>query len=358
MRSRRRPRRRRTRTAVLSTATCTALAATACAASGSAGAGAGDAASDASASRLSVATGTTSGIYYPVGGVMSEIINREIADTSASVEATGASVENLRLLDSGDADLAIAQGDVVYQAVHGEGEFAGEPIEAQTLMVLYPNVYHAVSLASVHNRLGLDCFSDIAGRRFSVGAPGSGNELATNLVFDALDLAPDSDISRQHLAYADTARALSDGELDAGSWVVGEGHGSLRELEASDPIHLIPLCDDERDQITRRYPFYRTHTILADTYTTVDHNVLTIALWNVVAVNPSMSEERGYELARAFYENTDAIGQVYDGGARYLTLGSLQNSPVPLHPGLTRYAEEQGFTVPDELRDPGPAADG
>jgi TRAP transporter TAXI family solute receptor len=269
---------------------------------------------------------------------------------SASAEATGASVENLRLISSGDSDLAISQGDAAYQAFHGEGEFADAPVETNTLMVLYPNVYHAVSLASIHDRLELNCFSDIAGRRFSVGAPGSGNELATNLVFEALGMSPESDISRQRYAYAETARALREGQVDAGSWVVGEGHGSLGELEATDPIHLVPICDDEVEQVTDVYPFYTPHTISAETYSTVDDDVPTIALWNVVSVSAEMSQERGYELAKALYENAESIGQVYAGAADYLNLEMLENSPVPLHPGVIQYAEEQGVSIPDELR--------
>ncbi|WP_166349411.1 TAXI family TRAP transporter solute-binding subunit [Phytoactinopolyspora limicola] len=335
---------RRTRTTALTAVTCAAMAAAAGCSQPA------DRGGDDEPSSLSIATGTTSGIYYPVGGAMAEIIDRNADGLSASAEATGASVENLRLLGSGESDLAISQGDVVYQAFHGEGEFEDESIETQTLMVLYPNVYHAVSLASIHDRLDLACFSDVAGHRFSVGAPGSGNELATNLVFDALGMSPDSDISRQRYAYAETARALREGQVDAGSWVVGEGHGSLGELEATDPIHLIPICDDELSQVTDRHPFYTPHTIAGGTYATVDDDVSTIALWNVVAVPPDMSEERGYELATVLYDNVESINQVYAGGADYLVLETLEHSPVPLHPGVIRYAEEQGVEIPDELR--------
>ncbi|NED99705.1 TAXI family TRAP transporter solute-binding subunit [Phytoactinopolyspora halotolerans] len=305
---------------------------------------------DGESGSLSIATGTTSGLYYPIGGAMAEIIKDSVDGVNASAESTGASVENIRLLDAGDSDLAIAQGDVVYQAYHGDGEFSDAAVETNTLMVLYPNVYHAVSLAAIDEDLGLDCFGDVAGHRFSVGAPGSGNELATNLVFDALGMSTDSDISRQRYAYAETARALREGQLDAGSWVVGEGHGSLSELEATDPIHLIPMCDDEVAAVTDQYPFYTPHTISADTYSTIDDDVSTIALWNVVSVSSDMSEDRGYELASALYENVETISQVYAGAADYLTLETLENSPVPLHPGLIRYAEEQGVEIPDELR--------
>jgi uncharacterized protein len=301
-------------------------------------------------SEISIATGTTGGIYYPVGGAISVVINREVEGVKASAEATGASVENLRLIASRQSDLAIAQGDVVYQAYHGEGEFAEDPIKTQSLMVLYPNVYHAVSLQSIHDKQDLNCFADIAGKRFSVGAPGSGNELATNLVFDALGMSPDSDINRERYAYAETALALRDGQIDAGSWVVGEGHGSLRELEATAPLHLIPLCEDEVATVTGQYPFYTQHTIDPGIYSTVDEPVETVALWNVLAVPEHMSEERGYELATALYENSDFINQVYEAGAEYLTLEYLAQSPVPLHPGVIRYAEEQGVTIPDELK--------
>lgn len=315
------------------------------------GGGGGDGAGGDSPSSISIATGTTSGVFYPIGGAMAEIINNNVEGVSASSEATGASVENVRLLEGGQSDVIISQGDVVYQAVNGEGdEFAEGAVDMQVLMVLYPNVYHAVSLQSINERLGLECFSDVAGHRFSVGAAGSGNELATNLVFEAVGLSPADDINRQRLDYAETATALRDGNLDAGSWVVGEGHGTLLELEATDPIHLIPICADEQQKVIDKYPFYTAHTISADTYSTLEGDVETIALWNVVAVSPDLSEEAGYELAKALYDNVDFINKVYEPGAQYLTFDTLANSPAPLHPGLIKYAEEQGATIPDELR--------
>lgn len=318
---------------------------------GGGGGGGGDGDGGYSPTSVSIATGTTSGVYYPVGGAMAEIINDHVDGVSASAEATGASVENVRLLEGGQSDIIISQGDVVYQAYRGEGdEFADGEVPMQVLMVLYPNVYHAVSLQSINERLDLQCFSDIAGHRFSVGAAGSGNELATNLVFDALGISPADDISRQRLDYAQTATALRDGNLDAGSWVVGEGHGTLRELEATNPIHLIPICPDEQAQVTEAYPFYTEHTISADTYSTLEEDVDTIALWNIVAVSSDLSEDAGYELAKALYENVDFINQVYEPGAEYLTLDTLENAPAPLHPGVIKYAEEQGATIPDELR--------
>ncbi|MDP3891792.1 TAXI family TRAP transporter solute-binding subunit [Nocardioides sp.] len=299
---------------------------------------------------LSIATGSTSGVYYPIGGAIAEIVNSEVDETSSSAEATGASVENLRMIDSGQADLAIVQADAAFQSVNAEGPFADEPVEARVLAVLYPNVYHSVSLQSIHKKKGLDCFSDVEGSRFSVGPPGSGNELATDLVFESLGLSFE-DIKVQRLAYAETATALRDGKLDAGSWVVGAGHGSLRELEATDPLHLIPLCDDEQQRITEEHPFYIPHTIPGGTYASVPDDVDTLALWNVLVVGPDFPEEKAYEITQALYDNVDRVASVYQPITETLSVDTLVGeSPIPLHPGAVRYAEEQGTDVPAELR--------
>ncbi|CAM4221456.1 TAXI family TRAP transporter solute-binding subunit [Nocardiopsis rhodophaea] len=298
---------------------------------------------------LSIASGTTGGVYYPIAGAISQIVGSEVEGVGATAEATAASVENLRLLGAGASELAVVQGDSAYQADNGEGEFAEQPVENRALVVLYPNVYHNVSLQSIDDRLDLDCFSDVRGRRFSVGAPGSGNELTTSLVFEDLGMDFD-DIDVQRYAYAETARALREGQLDAGSWVVGEGHGSLRELEATDPLHLIPLCGDEVDAVVEDHPFYTSHIIEGDTYSTVSRDVRTLAVWNILTVRPDFPDALAYRLVEAVYENAEAVNQVYQPGAEYLVPETLRKSPVPLHPGALRYAEEAGVDIPLKLR--------
>jgi hypothetical protein len=124
--------------------------------------------------QLSIATGGTAGVYYPIGGALSGIIGDNLDGQSGSVEATGASVENIRLIGSGSAHLAIVQGDAADQAANGTAAFEGNAIETYSLAVLYPNVFHAVTLDSIAESKGLECFSDVVGTRYSVGDVGSG----------------------------------------------------------------------------------------------------------------------------------------------------------------------------------------
>lgn len=294
--------------------------------------------------RLSIATGTTGGVYYPVGGAMAQIWNQHVPGVEAVAEATGASVENLRLIERGESQVALVQGDVAYNAYYGQEQFQGRPIAVRTLIVMYPNVYHAVSLKSIAERLNFRRFSDIRGHRYSVGPPGSGNEVTTRQIFDALGMTY-NDIRVQRLSYAETARALREGRLDAGSWQVGLGNATLVELDTTHPIFIIPIAGEERQKIIERYPYYYPFTIPAGTYPSVREPVQTIALWNVVVVPANMSEEMAYRLARAIYENVDGIARVYPPGAPYFTLDNLKNSPIPLHPGVVRYAREKGVDV-------------
>ncbi|WFP15613.1 TAXI family TRAP transporter solute-binding subunit [Citricoccus muralis] len=313
--------------------------------------GGGDGEEQDRVSTMSIVTGGTAGVYYPIGGALSGIIDDHVEGTSASVEATGASVENIRLIASGSADIAVTQGDAADQAYNGTGDFDGEePIETKAIAVLYPNVYHTVTLASIQNRLGLECFSDIEGHRYSVGDVGSGNEATTNQVFESLGLDVTSDITRSQLGYAETTNALTSGGLDAGSWVVGEGHGGINELAATDDVALVPMCEDEITAITEGDGGYTAHTIPGGTYSGVDEDVETIAVWNVLVVPADFNEEQAYELTEAIFDNVDAITDVYAPAADYLTFDNVENAPVPFHPGAVRYFQDNDVEVPEDLQ--------
>ncbi|GAB3701733.1 TAXI family TRAP transporter solute-binding subunit [Nocardiopsis oceani] len=297
---------------------------------------------------LSIVTGGTTGVYYPIGGALRGIIGDNLEGQEASVEATGASVENIRLLDSGDSHLAIVQGDAADQAATGTGDFEGDEIDTYSLAVLYPNVFHAVTLQDIAESQGFECFSDVEGTRYSVGDIGSGNEATTVQVFDSLEIAS-SDVELQQLGYAETANALTNNQLDAGSWVVGEGHSGINELGATEDIALIEMCEDEIDAVVSGYGGYTEHVVEGGTYDGVDEDVSTIAVWNALVVTGDFNEDQAYEITEAMYENIDEVIGVYAPGEEHLVPETIEHSPVPVHPGAVRYYEEQGVDIPDDL---------
>ncbi len=316
------------------------------------GADGGDAA-DGELDRLpavTIVTGGTAGLFYPIGGALRQIVSDEVEGTTASVESTGASVENIQLIGSGQAELAIAQGDAANQALNGLADFEGREVRTSTLAVLYPNVYHTVSLAATQSKLGLECFKDVAGTRFSVGDIGSGNEATANQVFESLGMDPETDIDRRQLGYAETSTGLTSGGVDAGTWVVGQGHAGITELATTDDVVLIPMCDDERKKILDGYGGYVDHVIPAGTYPGVDVDTPTIATWNALVAPENFNEEQAYDITKAVFENVDVIEGVYAPAVEFIVPENIENAPVPVHPGALKYYDEVGIDVPAELR--------
>jgi len=168
---------------------------------------------------LSIATGGTGGVYYPYGGALARLISEKIPNTQATAEVTGASVDNLKLMQVGKVDLAFTLADTLAEAVKGTGPFkaTGAVGSVRTLAVLYTNYTHIV----VRQGSGIRSVGDLKGRAVSVGAPGSGTELLADRVLAAAGLDPRRDIGRYALSVSESTGAMKDGKLDALFWSGG-----------------------------------------------------------------------------------------------------------------------------------------
>lgn len=296
--------------------------------------------------RLSVATGGTGGTYYPFGGALAGIINNKVENVEATAEVTGASVENARLIDAGEAQLGLLMNDVVYQAYKGENQF-DKPIELRTFMEMYPNVFHVVTLEDS----AINSMSDLKGLKVSVGAPGSGTENMSSQVMDALGISYD-DFQVFRLSFSENTEALKDKVIDAGIWSVGAPTSSIMDLATTHKIRIVPFTDEELNKINTKYPYYAPTTLPAGTYSGVDVDVKTPAVWNSVVVHKDMSEELVYKLAKAVFENTGDLVAVYAGAKNATAENTIANAVVPLHPGVIKYFKEIGLDVPDKLIPP------
>ena len=296
--------------------------------------------------RISIATGGTGGTYYPYGGALAGIINNKAENVEATAEVTGASVENARLLDSGEAQLGLLMNDVVFQAYNGENQF-DKPIELRTFLGMYANVMHVVALEG-SGTLGV---ADIKGKKVSVGAPGSGTENMANQVLDALSITYD-DINEFRLSFGENTEGLRDRVIDVGIWSVGAPTSSIMDLATTHKIQIIPFTDEEMGKITAKYPYYNATTLPAGTYAGFDMEVKTPAVWNSVVVHKDMSEELAYKLAKTVFESNADLVAVYAGAVESTPENTITSAVVPLHPGVIKYFEEIGVDVPDNLIPP------
>lgn len=300
----------------------------------------------ASAQQLSIATGGTGGVYYPIGGGFAEMINNHIEGAQATAEVTGASVENMGLIMRGDADLALVLADTAYQAYTGTDDFEGRQIEnARALASVYPNAVQLVTLAESD----IESIADLAGKRVSVGAPGSGTELNARALLEANGISYE-DFTPQRLNFNETADAIRDGDIDAGFWSVGPPTSSILNLAATRDIRLIGLSDEEVANAQEEEAVFAPYQLAAGMYDGMDEAVQTIGIPNVLVVNADMDEELAYQLTQLLFENTDELIAVHPAANDTTVEFTMESTPVPLHPGAIRYFEEVGAEIPDRLR--------
>jgi TRAP transporter TAXI family solute receptor len=296
--------------------------------------------------QLSIATGGTGGVYFPMGGGLAEVINNHVDGYAATAEVTGASVENMGLIATGDADLALALADTVAQAYSGTGRFEGQQLPMiRGLASMYANMVQIVTLEGS----GITSLEDLRGMRVSVGAPGSGTEVNAEAILSANGITYD-DIEEQRLNFNETADALANGDIDAGFWSVGAPTSSILNLATTQSIVMLELSDAEMTAAQTAEPLFARTTLASGTYEGVgDTPVLGVP--NVLAVSSEMSDDVAYEITRAMFENIADLRAVHPAANQTTVEFTLAATPVPLHPGAIRYYEEIGAEIPDRLRE-------
>lgn len=299
--------------------------------------------------QLSIATGGTGGVYFPVGGAYAELINRYLDGYTAVAEVTGASVENVGLVARGDSDFAFALADTVLQAYAGIGRFGPDGdlpqlANLRAIAVAYSNTVHIVTLADS----GIRSLQDLRGRRVSVGAPGSGTEVSAQTILAANGITY-ADISEQFLNFNETADALRDGQIDAGFWSVGAPTSSILSLAETRPIRIIPLTEEEIANAIAADPTFAAVTLPAGTYTGQTEDVPTIGTPNVIIVARELEDEIVYGFLSILYEHIDEVIAVHPSANETSPELTLSASPIPLHPAAVRYYQDQGFEVPERL---------
>ena len=294
---------------------------------------------------LSIGTGGTGGVYYPYGGGLAEIWTKNIKGVRAVAEVTGASVENVKLAHRGETVVGMIMGDVAFQAYRGEGKFAGKPQNVLAMASMYPNVLQLVTLKGS----GIKNVSDFAGKKISLGAPGSGTAFMADLVLESIGIDTESfDVRR--LSFNETANALKDGTIDAGFWVVAPGTSSIMDLATTHDIEIVSFTPEQQKQVTNKYGFYSSWDLDAGTYKGVDKPVPTISVWNVIIVQKELPEELVYKLSKSLFENNAFLQKIHP-FAKYSTPeNAVGKTPIALHPGAIRAIEEKGVSVPANLR--------
>ncbi len=300
----------------------------------------GTAAAVAQTKTLAIATGGTGGIFYPLGGGLANMLSKKLPNIQATAEVTGGSVDNIKLLESSQADLGFMTGDVASDAVKGEGKFK-TAVPLRTIVTIYASPIHVVTIAGS----GIETFEDLKGKRISSGAPGSATETQTFRLLEAAGLDKDRDVKRERLSVAESGSALKDRKIDAFFWGGGVPTAAVTDLAAS-PGVTIKLIDIDHllDPIVKKYGrIFAASTIKAGSYPGQTKDNKGFSAWNQVMATDKMSDDMAYAITKAVFENkADLVAVHKEAQNIQLATQTDKESPAPYHPGALKYLKEKG----------------
>ncbi len=291
------------------------------------------------AQNISIGTGGTAGVYYPLGGGFAAALSKHVPGMQATAEVTGGSVSNLQLIATGKPYIGFTMVDAAKDALDGTGKFK-EKVNLRTLLVLYPNRMHVVSTTST----GIKTLKDLKGKRVSVGSIGSATEVMTTRLLEAVGV----EVQRERLSVAESVNALKDGKIDAFTWVGGLPTAGVTDL-ASSPGITIQMIDHTEaiPAMVKKYGnLYYPDVIPMSTYKgmATDNKIASIA--NILVASADMSDETAYNIVKTIIEKREDLKLVHK-AAGEIEAKNQKNAatPVPFHPGAMKYFKEKGISV-------------
>jgi uncharacterized protein len=290
---------------------------------------------------IAIGTGGTGGVYYPIGGALANLLSKQLPNMQATAQVTGGSVDNLKLLGSGQSEIGFSMADAAVDALNGVDKFKGNKVNLRTLMVLYPNIMHVVSIEGA----GVEKMSDLKGKRVSTGAPGSATEVMAFRVIEAAGLDKDKDMKRERLSVAESVNAIKDRKIDAFFWVGGLPTAGVTDLAATPgvKIKMIDHSDVVAKMNAKYNDLYATAVIKAGTYPGQDKDNQASAVWNILVTNDKMSDKDAYDIVKLIVEKKADLVAVHKDAESFSVQNQIKtNSPIPWQPGAVKYFVEQG----------------
>lgn len=291
--------------------------------------------------RLVIGTGGTGGVFFPYGGGLARIVTAKMPNAEMTAEVTGGSVDNMKLINSGEADVGMTTVDSAYDAFNGTDVYKDTgKIPACAIAVLYQSYIHIVALADSN----ITTVADMKGKRISVGSAGSSTEGAADRILDVNGVDPRRDITRDNLSVAESVAAMKDRKIDAFFWIGGLPTAAVTDLMATPNLRVNFIPGDTSIQPLRaKYgPLYTPFALPRAVYSGLPGDVPGIGIGNILFVNADMDQGLVGELLKTVFDNLEEVRQIHP-EARGLSLeGAAVQTSIPFHPGAIKYFQEKG----------------
>ncbi len=298
----------------------------------------------AQAQNISIATGGTGGVYYPMGGGLASVLSSKVPGMSATAEVTGGSVDNLNLIGTGKPYVGFSMADAAKDAKDGDGKFVNKKVDLRTLLVLYPNLMHVVTVDST----GIKSMKDLKGKRISTGAPGSATEVMAFRLLEAAGLDKDKDVKRERLSVSESVNAVKDRKIDAFFWVGGLPTAAVTDLANSPGMKIVMVDTTEEVPImNKKYGnLYFSTVIPKATYSGMAKDNKVAAVANILVVNANMPDAEAYKIVKAVFDNKLELVRTHQEYMNVTLENQKQKStPIDFHAGALKFFKEKNVKV-------------
>jgi uncharacterized protein len=293
---------------------------------------------------MSIGTGGTGGVYYPLGGAVANVLSKSLPNVQATAEVTGGSIDNLKLIGTGQSEMGFTMADAALDAMQGQDKFKSGKVPLQALLVVYPNRMHVVTVEGT----GIETMADLKGKRVSTGSPGGATEVMAFRVIEAAGLDKDKDMKRERLGVAESVNAIKDRKIDAFFWVGGLPTAAVTDL-ASTPGVKIKMIDhaDLVAKMNKKYGnLYVQDVIPKDMYRGMDADNQQATVMNLLVAHQNMDDKTAYNIVKAVFDHKQELINVHKEAENFkLENQKADASPIPWHPGAVKYFAEKGIKL-------------
>ena len=285
---------------------------------------------------ITIGTGVTAGTYYPLGGGLAEIWNKNIPKMNATAQSTGASATNVNLLRENKLDVIFTQNDVAFYAYTGTELFKNNAYkDLRGMACLYNETVHVVATESS----GVKTIYDLRGKRISVGAAGSGTDANARQILEAAGMTY-NDVKVQYLSFGESASNLKDGNIDAAFTTGGAPIAAIQDLAVSRKTVLVTIPKEVLDKLMAKWSFYTPAVIPANTYMGITTDSQTVTVKSMIACSARLDANLVYEMLKTMYANTPRLIAAHAQGKNITIPTALDGMSIPLHPGAEKFFKD------------------
>jgi TRAP transporter TAXI family solute receptor len=291
-----------------------------------------------------IGTGGTGGVFYPYGGGLAQLLSKKLPDTQATAEVTGGSVDNVKLLGSGDSEIGFSTVDSAYDAYKGEGAYKDVgPQKIATLAVLYPSVLHTVATKAS----GIKTVADLKGKHVAVGSAGSSTESIADRVLAAAGLDPMKDVTRDNLGVGESVGAIKDGKVDAFFWIGGVPTPAIKDLVSTNADDVTFVNTGElASSLAEKYPgVYKPSTLKKGAYEGLAEDLPVLGVDNALLVPEALDGGLVKEILAAIFDNLAEIATIHPVAKQLKLETAAPKTAVPYHPAAVEFYKGRGVTA-------------